>query len=156
MRLVWQPKHDRVRQERQSEGKPTTLIVDEDLGFTFWLGQALDATGWRALPAQNVTAAYDLVRVHRLHVEVLVIDPFGRNAFALVAYLRKIQPFLTVVAAIPEDWDRSWPPLPEFDAAIRKPLHFTSAAKMEWVDLIQNLLSNALGEFEGGPDTVEN
>jgi hypothetical protein len=29
------------------------MIVDSDLGFAFWLGQALDYAGYQALPGQK-------------------------------------------------------------------------------------------------------
>lgn len=135
---------------------PTTLIVDEDLGFTFWLGQTLDAIGWTAVPAQNISAADELVRVHRLQPDVVVIDPFVRDAFLFIDCLRKLQPFLKVVAAIPDVWGRSWPTIPEFDAAVGKPRHFTPAASLEWVGLIRNMLSSTWGEPHGGVDTSGN
>jgi hypothetical protein len=149
MRLLYHSKHDPKLPEEGGVGKPSILIVDADLGFTFWLGQALDAIGCTALPANAIAPAQELVRAHRLRVDVLVIDPFVLDAFLFVAYLRKTQPGLQVVAAIPEEWEKSWPPIPEFDAAIRKPRHFTAAARMEWVDLIRGLQAAATGGQPG-------
>lgn len=155
MRLGCRPEHDRRKRQGESGSKPTALIIDEDLGFTFWLGQALDSIGWMAVPAQNTTDADELVGLHGLQIDVLVIDPFIPDAFAFVVSLRKAQPWLQVVAAIPEAWEKPWPSIPEFNAAIRKPLQFTPEARTEWVDLIQRVLSTAWSELGGG-DTVEN
>src|ERR1039458_10630852 len=51
----------------------TVLIVADDLGFAFWLGQALDRVGCQTWPARSVAAAESLVAELKLSVDLLVI-----------------------------------------------------------------------------------
>jgi response regulator RpfG family c-di-GMP phosphodiesterase len=120
----------------------TILLVDPDLGFVFWLGQALDLAGYNAIPAKSVRSASDLIQQHRLVVHILVIDPFLPDAFAFISRLRQSHINLHVVAAIPEDWE-DLPPMTEVDATIRKPRHLTATATLPWINLVQRLSSEA-------------
>lgn len=53
----------------------TILILDDDLGFTLWLGQALSASNCRALPATNVTEAAALIGHFSLMVDLVILNP---------------------------------------------------------------------------------
>jgi DNA-binding response OmpR family regulator len=48
------------------------LILDDDLGFVFWLGQTLDAAGYDSLPAKGVPEAIELLAQFRLRIDVLI------------------------------------------------------------------------------------
>src|SRR3974377_29593 len=71
----------------ERKGKTTVLIIDWDLAFAFWLGQALDLAGHNALPVRSTRAAYELIRDHRLSVDMIVIDPMMPNALSCLADL---------------------------------------------------------------------
>ena len=49
------------------------LIVDNDLGFVFWLCQALDAAGYETLPAKGVPEAVALLDELEVWVDVLMV-----------------------------------------------------------------------------------
>lgn len=142
-RLVWTPKAGK-------EDYVTILLVDSDLGFIFWLGQALDAAGYSAVPAVNVASAAELIQEHRLSVETLIIDPFLPDAFPFISHLRQLHPDLHVVAAIPDDW-RSFPPLPEIDTILRKPQRLTGTSLIQWLKVIQDFFA----EPSSTPDAAE-
>ena len=58
----------------------TVLIVDDDLGFAFWLGQALDRAGIESWPARSVYAANSLLAQLPLTIDLLIISdslPWG-------------------------------------------------------------------------------
>jgi CheY-like chemotaxis protein len=130
------------------EARTTILLVDPDLGFVFWLGQAVDSAGYHAVPAKSVRNACELIQEHNLSVDILVIDPFLPNAFAFISHLRKSHTDLHVIAAIPEDWE-SLPPMTEVDATIRKPRHLTAVAILPWISLVQSLsLSRETGAMK--------
>src|SRR5260370_6183096 len=46
----------------------TVLIVDRELGFVFWLSQALDEAGYRAFPAKSIPDANNLLL--ELNIEI--------------------------------------------------------------------------------------
>ena len=52
----------------------TVLLVDDNLGFAFWLGQALDRAGYETWPARSVPAAESLLEEVPLAVDLLVIN----------------------------------------------------------------------------------
>lgn len=52
---------------------PTVLIVDEDLGFLFWLEDLFHQAGYRAVPALNCRQALALTRKLQLHVDVVAV-----------------------------------------------------------------------------------
>lgn len=106
------------------------------------MGQALDSAGYNAVPAKEIHPANELIRVHKIAVDILVIDPLLPDAFSFISALRQSQPQVRVVAAVPEDWE-DLPPMTEVDAWLRKPRHLTLAATLPWVKLIQNFYSAA-------------
>lgn len=128
--------------EPERKLRATIFLVDSDLGFVFWLGQALDSAGCWALPAKDVSSAVELLTEYRLAVDILVINPFLPDAFSFISQLRLSQPALHVIAAIPTDWEK-FPPLTGVDAVIRKPNHLTVLALLQWINLIRDFLAES-------------
>lgn len=120
----------------ERKARTTVLVIDADLGFSFWLGQSLDAAGHNALPVRSASAAWELIRNHRLTIDVVVIDPLIPHAPSFLADLRRCCPNLKVVTAIPEH-DEGTPAALEFEATRRKPQLFTEEAALQWINLIQ-------------------
>jgi len=78
------------------------LIVDNNLGFLFWLGEALSEAHHQAWPACNVTDAGAILRSRRLpRVDLLVVNPSVEGAMRLVQRLRRTRPDLKVLAVDP-------------------------------------------------------
>ena len=123
------------------------LLVDSDLGFAFWLGQALDRAGYQAVPARTPLAATELIKEHRVYIDILVIDPYPPDAVSFISRLRQGRPSLKIVAALPEESDEPLPMI-EFDAIKRKPQYPTEEAAAQWVGLVQGL-SPAVGGGSG-------
>ena len=119
----------------------TILLVDSDLGFIFWLGQALDAEGFRAVPALNIPAARELLERHKLSVDILVIDPSLPDAFLFISELRQSRPPLHIVATTSENWG-PFPKFPKFDAIVPKPQRLSVTAVSQWLHVIQSLSLN--------------
>jgi len=79
---------------RESAGKQLVkniLIVDNDFGFVFWLGQALDAAGYEALPAKGVSEAVALLAELRVVIDVIILRCNLPGADELVEKLRSTQ-----------------------------------------------------------------
>src|SRR5690348_14824248 len=73
----------------------TVLIADRDLGFVFWLGQALGAVGYQSLPAITVPQAAALAE--RFPVDVLVANPSLPDMLAFIKSLYRAQGHLKVI-----------------------------------------------------------
>jgi len=108
------------------------------LAFVFWLGQALDSAGYSAIPAQNIRAANELIRNHKLAVDILVFDPVLPGVFGFITRLRQSRRHLRVVAAIPEEW-ADLPPMGGVDTWLHKPRRFSLMATLPWIKLVQGI-----------------
>lgn len=76
------------------------LVVDNDLGFAFWLARVLDGAGYQAFPARDVYAAFVLLReIAGLDsdMRMIIIGNTQSDAGSLVAHCRKRSPDLQVV-----------------------------------------------------------
>jgi DNA-binding NtrC family response regulator len=51
------------------------LIVDEDLGFLWWLGQMFNQAGCQVVPTLNSEQAASIVRDLKLEVDLIVVNP---------------------------------------------------------------------------------
>lgn len=67
----------------------TILILDNDLGFAFWLGQILTAPHCTALPAFNVAEASELIGHFNLKIDFLIMNPAVPGAEEFTRALRK-------------------------------------------------------------------
>jgi ActR/RegA family two-component response regulator len=119
---------------------PTVLIVDRDLGFVFWLGQALDQAGYRALPAKSCEDAVDLLKEMPVEIDVLILGNSCAGAQVFPETLRRSQRCLKVIVAV-GDWEELSPPFPAAHAVQQKFSSRDETSKLEWLETIQTVLS---------------
>jgi len=110
------------------------LLVDSDLGFTFWLGQLLDQAGYEAFPAKSVADAIQLLDQLKFQINLLVLNPALEGAGSFAAALRHSQPHIRIVAAHDPELSGSWP---EMDASHPKTHHSDELARGEWLNFIR-------------------
>lgn len=79
----------------------TILILDDDLGFALWLGQALSAASCRVLPATSVTEAAALVSHFQLTVDLVLLNPSVAGGADFTRTLRREQGYLRVAMLDP-------------------------------------------------------
>jgi DNA-binding response OmpR family regulator len=118
----------------------TVLIVDDDLGFAFWLGQTLDRAGYETWPARSVTAAKSLLAEVKLAVDLLVIPASLPRAPSFASQLLRAKSDFKVIAVYPE-MGETVEVFPKASAVHRKPQTIDTAAKLEWVQLVKGVLS---------------
>lgn len=83
------------------------LILDDDLGFQFWLAKSLEPFGYSIIPADTVPKAKRLLRKLKLSLDLLMVNPEVEGATEFAASLRRHQPLLKVVALLPEQGKES-------------------------------------------------
>lgn len=124
----------------------TVLIVDDDLGFVFWLGQALDRVGYNALPAKGVAEAKSLIESFRVRVDLLMIGAALPGAAEFAADLVKEDGGVKIVGLA----EGNQPPSESFPGLIAwqcKPDSRDESWKADCITLIQTLLpGDANGE----------
>jgi len=121
----------------------TILLVDDDLAFAFWLGQALDRAGFETLPARSVPAAESLVVDRSLSVHLLVISASLPRSTAFANQLGFIVPDLKVIAVYQDPEDVVVPFL-GVNAILQKPHTLDTLTQMEWVQVVIDVLSARL------------
>ena len=98
----------------------TVLIIDNDLGFVFWLGQILNEAGYAALPAKSASEAVDLMSGNNIEPDLLIINPSLPGVARLVAGLRRFRPGLKVIASTEVEGQTC--NLPGIDHSLFKPV----------------------------------
>ena len=112
----------------------TVLIIDNDLGFVFWLGHVLDAAGYSALPAKSVPDAALLVMQLGFTVDVLAINPSLTGAGDFIAALHRSQKDVRVIGVLNDP--QQVVHIPGLNAAHPKPTVFDEMAKAGWLKCI--------------------
>jgi DNA-binding response OmpR family regulator len=78
------------------------LIVDDNVGFLFWLGEILAGANYQPWPACSAADASKMLRTrHLAQLDLLVVNPSLRGATAFIARLRRNRPTLKVLAVDP-------------------------------------------------------
>jgi len=112
------------------------LIVDDDLGFLFWLGAVLTAADYQPWPACSVSDAIGGVsRKSMVRIDLLIVNPSLAGVSKLIALLRRTQAGLKVMALGPQDKTA----LPSVNAWRPKSGRSDDSAKREWARAIKHL-----------------
>jgi response regulator RpfG family c-di-GMP phosphodiesterase len=110
------------------------LLVDSDLGFTFWLGQLLDQAGYEAFPAKSIADAIQLLDQLKFQIDLLLLNPTLEGAASLASVLRHSQPHIRIVAVHdPDVYLDGF----EMDASHPKTHGVDDAARGEWLNFIR-------------------
>jgi len=121
------------------------LIVDNDLGFVFWLGQALDAAGYDTLPAKGVREAVTLLSEIHVKIDVLMVRSSLPGAEEFAAELRWAQRGHLKTIALLEENDDQGESLSAWDGWQLKPSLPDSNARKIFLSLVQGVLRNGTG-----------
>ena len=119
----------------------TMLIIDNDLGFVFWLGHLLEAASHSALPAKSVPDAALLVLQLDLTVDVMVINLALSGSLDFIAALHRTQKNLRVIT-IRDDVEQTLGYIPGVHASHPRPAVLDEAARVHWVRCIESVMLN--------------
>jgi hypothetical protein len=113
------------------------LIVDSDLGFTFWLAELLVEANYQPWPACTALDAVSMIDRKRLSpLDLLIVNPSLQGASHLITTLRSKQPDLRVLAVDPRN-DRQ---VRGVNAWHARPTSGDQAARHKWTREIDRLL----------------
>jgi hypothetical protein len=85
------------------------LLMDPDIGFTFWLGELLDRAGFEAFPAKDIPDAEQLLKRLPVTVELVILDCTLRGAEGFISGLRQEQQNLKTICTVPPGKENSIP-----------------------------------------------
>jgi DNA-binding NtrC family response regulator len=112
----------------------TVLIVDDDLGFVLWLGQALAVNGFSALPAVRIRDAALLLKRIESRVDVLTINLALTGAGGFITALRRSHPNVRVISILNDDQKARH--VRRVNAARARPSAFDALAQSDWAEFI--------------------
>jgi ActR/RegA family two-component response regulator len=121
--------------------KRTVLIIDDDLGFVFWLGHVLTAAAYSPLPAKSVPDAVYLVKQLGLTVDVLAINPALPGGLDFISALQRSQQDIRVIGVLNDPQQVAH--IFAVNAAHLKPTVFDEMAKGEWLECIDRVITTA-------------
>jgi response regulator RpfG family c-di-GMP phosphodiesterase len=126
----------------------TVLILDDDLGFLFWVAKSLEPSGYAVVPADTVSQANQLIRRLKLSVDLLIVNPTMEGAAAFCATLRRRKPGLRIIvlaetgsrpaAGIRADAFHSRPNLNTVTDLEQSPDE--EASRLEWTGFVRQVL----------------
>jgi hypothetical protein len=117
------------------------LLIDDELGFAFWLGRALDQEGFQAFPARSVSSAAELLSTLHLSVSLVIINHSLAGVHNFVDRLRPAPQNVKVVLLVGPDENVST--LPGADVVWRKPRVMNESTRAEWVQRVKELFVNS-------------
>lgn len=118
---------------------PTTVwIVDDDLGFVWWLGEIFTEAGCRALPALSCEQAVSLMKQLDVGIDLLVLNPQLPGVIRMLQMLRGADANFKVVAIgkIPPVLATAIHP----QANLERPSSSDSISRLEWLTKVRKLL----------------
>ena len=120
-----------------SRSGPIVLIVDDDLGFVWWLGEILTEVGCCSLPALSCKQARTLMK-EGYSLDLMLINPDLRGASALVSTLGPRNANVPVVA-IRTGSERAGGAADQ-DTTLERPSASDQISRAEWLRKVRKLL----------------
>jgi hypothetical protein len=117
------------------------LIIDNDLGFVFWLGQALDAAGYETLPAKGITEAVSLLAELKVRIDVLIVRCTLNGAGDFARAFRASQKGYLKTIALVDETDGHGERMKDWDGWQLKPRMPDILARNTFLSLVQGVLS---------------
>jgi ActR/RegA family two-component response regulator len=81
----------------QASAAQTVLIVDDDIGFVWWLGDILNEAGCKALPALTSEEAIDITKRLGLQPDLIIFNPTLAEAGRVLQIFLQAKPDLKIV-----------------------------------------------------------
>jgi DNA-binding NtrC family response regulator len=120
----------------QLHGTEAILVVNADLGFVIWAGEALSKAGYTPWPAKTVADAQKWIEEPAFGFRLLLIDLALSGAADLIQTVRERYPGLKIVAVGTDSKNAI------ADAVISKPTNFDDPKTVqEWAGAVAQLLS---------------
>ena len=121
-----------------SPAATTVWIVDNDLGYVWWLGEVFTEAGCRTLPSLSCEQALALFKRLNVGIDLLVVNPQLPDVVKMLRLLSRAHPNLKIVAignafaAIPADLRPQ--------ASLERPSPSDPISRAEWIKKVRRLL----------------
>ena len=119
----------------------SVLIVDDDLGFVFWLGELLAEAGYAAVPALDCEQAISHLKHFHVTVSAAIVNPGLEGVSRLLQNLWKANQQLRIVV-VPEPGAPAPLGITAY-AVLEKPSGWESLSRQEWLRKVRKALAEA-------------
>ena len=134
----------------KSIGGPAVLIVDNDLGFVWWLGDIFHEVGYRPVPAMNAQQAASLVAELNVVVSIAVVNPALPGVRKLIKALRQADNRVGIVLV--HDSNDSTTVLAHALTILDRPTGVEPVSRPEWLKKLRRVLK--LAERAAAPKVI--
>jgi DNA-binding NtrC family response regulator len=121
-----------------SPAATTVWIVDNDLGFVWWLGEVFTEAGCRTLPALSCEQALALMKSLDVGIDLLVVNPQLPGILKMLQLLSRAHPNLKIVAIGNASAALSAAFHPQ--ASLERPSASDSISRPDWLKKVRRLL----------------
>jgi hypothetical protein len=120
-------------------GAHTLLVVDNDVGFVWWLGEIFTEAGYRAVPALHCSQALAAVKKFHLQIDLLVVNPALTGVLRLVNSLERPGRDLRIVLIREGPIGLKYPGF-RYDATLTRPSGWEPVSRTDWLRKLRTLL----------------
>jgi DNA-binding NtrC family response regulator len=121
-----------------SPSATTVWIVDNDLGFVWWLGEVFTEAGCRTLPALSCEQALALIKSLNVGIDLLVVNPQLPGVLKMLQILSSAHPNLKIVAIGKASTVLTSALRPQ--ASLERPSASDSISRADWLKKVRKLL----------------
>ena len=121
-----------------SPAATTVWIVDNDLGFVWWLGEVFTEAGCRTLPALSCEQALALITSLNVGIDLLVVNPQLPGVIKMLEILSRAHPNFKIVAI--GNASATLPAALRPQASLERPSASDSISRPDWLKKVRRLL----------------
>jgi DNA-binding response OmpR family regulator len=121
-----------------SPAVPAVLIVDEDVGFVWWLGEIFHDLGCRAVPALSCQDAISIAKTANLAPDLIIVNPVLPGVAGMIKALRRGHS-AKIVAIQERRASRGIDP--EAHAVLERPMAGEPIRRSHWIRIVRGLLA---------------
>jgi hypothetical protein len=118
---------------------PVVLIVDEDLGFVWWLGQIFSQAGFQVVPTLNAEQMVSLTQDLNLEVDLIVVNPELSGVPEMIQALSTSR--LPKIVAI-RNYNTDVGCTLQADATLERPSGWGPVSEKEWLGCVRRLVKD--------------
>jgi hypothetical protein len=132
---------------------PVVLIVDEDLGFVWWLSEIFSEAGCQVVPALNSEQTVSITRELNLEVDVVVANPDLTGIREMIKTLSTSR--VPKIVAI-RDGDADAAGTVRAQASLKRPSGWGPVSRQEWLGCVRGVVKDVQAKGVRYPEGVRN
>lgn len=118
----------------------TVLIVDNDFGFVFWMGEIFTEAGCHVVPALDCTEAISITKELNLKIDLVVVDQQLPGVSDMIRTLQGPNRLVKIIV-IQDRHIQAIRTIPA-QAILARPSSREPISHGEWVDRVRKILSS--------------